>query len=288
MITIKLPRGPAAGALGAGLLLVLALFLVPAAHSRWWLPLGIAAGVGLHVLLARGLKAILSAVSPLASGAPEAAAYDRSVYGTPGRDMLEVAGLAVGAGVLMGLGAMSGWGWVGLAGVLALLGALALDIQRWQRVAASADWVWFQRGYGQKVHQVAIENIRDISISEDDAGGFTLRRGTANRVCRLNLRMADKRMVALPKTDAHANLEAVEDVANHIRTRQQLAQELQSRRDGGRSAPPAAAAEPAPDDKDLMRELRRLRRAARPAEGAATADGEVPTLRTPLRPPPDA
>lgn len=281
MITIKPPRGPAAVALGAFVALVLLLVLLPAAHSRWWLPIGIAAGIGLHALLARGLKAVLSAVSPLASGAPEAAGYDRSVYGTPGRDMLEVAGTAVAAGLLMGVGAVSGWGWVGAAGVLVLLAAVGLDVQRWQRVAASADWVWFQRGWGQKVHQVAIENIRDISIHEEDVGGFTLRRGSGNRICRLNLRMADKRIVALPKTDAHRDLEAVEDVANHIRTRQQLTQELQARREGGRPAAPPAAVDPTPEDEAMMRELRRLRRAA---AAGATGGSAAPTLKPASRP----
>ncbi|WP_157604182.1 hypothetical protein [Rhizobacter sp. Root1221] len=284
MITLpSLPRRPAVLATIAAALVAigLAVALLPATHSRWWLPAGVVLSITAHVLLARALKAILASISPLASGAPEAATYERSVYGTPGRNTLEIAGAAVLSGVLAGTGITLGAGWAVGAGFLALVVALALDVQRWERVAASADWVWFQRGYGQKVHQVAIDNIRDISIHEDDAGGFSMRHGTHNRVCRLNLRMADKRIVALPKTDAFADLDDVESVANHIRTRQQLMEELAARRGGGarsETAPAPAAEAPAPDDKAMLRELKKLRR-------AASKDG-VPTLQSEIGRPP--
>ena len=253
------------------------MLLLPASRSRWWLPAGIALTIVAHVLLARALKAVLAAITPLASGSPEAAGYQRSTYGTPGRDTLEIVGTVALAGLLTGSGITLGSGWVTGAGIVALVIALALDVQRWERVAAGADWVWFQRGYGQKVHQVAIDNIRDISIHEDEAAGITLRHGMRNRVCRLKLRMADKRVVALPKTDALADLNNVESVANHIRTRQHLMGELAARRAGGRveAPPPVRSA----DEKAMLRELKKLRRAA--------SKNGVPTLQVEIGRPPN-
>lgn len=247
--------------------------LLPATHSRWWLPAGVVLAVAVHVLLARALKVLLATLTPLASGAPEAAGYQRSVYGTVGRHTHRIVGTVVFAGLLCGAGITMGSGWALGAGIVALIIAHALDVQRWERVAAGADWVWFQRGYGQKVYQVAIDNIRDVSVHEGEATGFTLRHGWRNRLCRLNLRMADKRIVALPKTDALADLEAVESVANHIRSRQQLASELAARRAGGRAGTPPST--PSADEKAMLRELRKLRR-------TASKDG-VPTLRTEIR-----
>jgi len=245
--------------------------LLPAARSRWWLPAGIVLTVAAHVLLARALKTLLAAVTPLASGAPEAAGYQRSVYGTVSRQTLEIVGAVVLAGLLCGWGVMTRSGWFIGAGVVALIVAHALDVHRWERVAASADWVWFQRGFGQKIYQVAIDNIRDVSVHDEEATGFTLRHGLRNRLCRLRLRMADKRVVALPKTDALVDLGHVESVANHIRSRQQLMAELAARRQGGIGVPPS----PSADEKAMLRELKKLRRAA--------AKGGIPTLQSEIR-----
>ncbi len=245
--------------------------LLPAARSRWWLPAGIVLTVAAHVLLARALKTLLAAVTPLASGAPEAAGYQRSVYGTVSRQTLEIVGAVVLAGLLCGWGVMTRSGWFIGAGVIALIVAHALDVHRWERVAASADWVWFQRGFGQKIYQVAIDNIRDVSVHDEEATGFTLRHGLRNRLCRLRLRMADKRVVALPKTDALVDLGHVESVANHIRSRQQLMAELAARRQGGMGVPPS----PSADEKAMLRELKKLRRAA--------AKGGIPTLKSEIR-----
>lgn len=250
--------------------------LLPAARSRWWVPVGIIFAVAAHVLLARGLKALLAAVTPLASGAPEAAGYQRSVYGTASRQTLEIVGAVVLAGLLCGWGVMAGSGWIIGGGVVALIVAHALDVHRWERVAASADCVWFQRGFGQKVYQVAIDNIRDVSVHDEEAAGFTLRHGLRNRLCRLRLRMADKRVVALPKTDALADLGHVESVANHIRSRQQLMGELATRRGGGIDVP----ASPSAEEEAMLRELKKLRRAA--------SKGRVPTLQVEIRRTPHA
>ena len=276
MISFSFSRSPhrpaavAAAVVAAGLVAT-AVVLMPARQSRLWLLAGIALAFGLHVLLARAIKAVLSSVAPLASGAPEAAGYQRSVYGTPGTQTGQVVAMVAGAGLALGAAITLGWGWLGALALLAVVGAVGLDLHRWERVAASADWVWFQRGFLQKAHQVAIENIRDTSVHEEDAAGFTLRHGTRNRTCRLNLRMNDKRIVALPKTDAFADLDAVEAVANHIRSRQALTQGVAEQRQRHAApmarpdATPTPAAPPVSPDADeeaMQRELRRLRRAA--------------------------
>ena len=229
----------------------------------------LAIAVAGHVLLGRGAKALASAIAPLASGQPEVTGYERRVYGTADRAMLEVVGLVLAAGVVMWVGMAWGKGWVGFIGFLMLLGAVALDMYRWERVTVSASFVWFQRGLGHKVHQVAIENIRDVTVSEADVKGFTLRHLNRNRVCRLNMRMNDKRVVALPKTDAQSELEAVETLANNIRTRQQLAGDrdaVKRSSDKGSHAAAEVAQQPATVDREMMRELKRLRQRANAPE----------------------
>lgn len=229
------------------------------------LPFLLALAVAGHVLLSRGAKAIAAAASPLATGELEVGGYERRVYTTAERAMLEIVALVLASGVVMWVGMTWNLVWVDLLGVLMLLGAVALDLARWERVTVSANYVWFQRGFGRKVHQVAIENIRDVTVVESDVQGFTPRHLNRNRMCRLNMRMKDKRVVALPKTDAHGELEAVEALANHIRTRQQLAGDREAvKRSGAQGSEAAArvAQEPATNDKELMRELKRLRQRA--------------------------
>lgn len=246
------------------------------------LPFLLALAVGLHVVAGRGLKALVASMMPLASGQPESGGYSRSVYGTPDRAMLEVVGLVLASGLVMWIGSTWSWGWIIFLGVLMLVGALALDLHRWERVTVSANYVWFQRGLGSTVHQVAIENIHDVNVTEEDAEGFSPRHLTANRVCRLTMRMSDKRVVALPKTDAYTDLEAVETLANLIRTRQQLADARQAVKrsgDRGSEAAAAAAAEPPTKDKEMMRELRRLRQRAQAPDGVPAAVRREPLKR---------
>ncbi|MBX3626114.1 MAG: hypothetical protein KF892_13955 [Rhizobacter sp.] len=229
------------------------------------LPFLLAIAVAGHILLSRGAKALASAVYLLATGEPEAVGYERRVYGTADRAMLEIVALVLASGVVMWIGMTWKLGWVGALGVLMLLGAVALDMARWERVTVSASYVWFQRGLGHKVHQVAIENIRDVSVVEAEAPGYTLRHLNRNRTCRLTMRMNDKRVVALPKTDAHGEVEAVEALANHIRSRQQLAGDRQAVKrsaDQGSEAAARAAREPTTADREMLRELRRLRKQA--------------------------
>jgi hypothetical protein len=234
------------------------------------LPFLAAIGLALHAVLARGVKAVLWSWAPLATGEPEAATYERRVYHTADRPMLFVLAAAVGAGLLMWLGLASGWALLWWLGALGVVGAVALDVLLWERVAVSAHNLWFQRGFRNKVHQVDLENIRDLSVEESESRSFTLRHGTRNRLVRLSVRMHDKRVVALPKTDAHGGFEAVEAVANFLRMRlQQIRDRALSRgRPAVHQLPPAGAlvADATPQEEDLRRALARLR-----AQAAATA-----------------
>lgn len=229
------------------------------------LPFLLALAVAGHILLARAAKAIASAASPLATGEVEVGGYERKVYSTADRAMLEIVALVLAAGLVMWVGMTWSLVSVGALGVLMLLGAVALDMARWERVTVSANFVWFQRGFGHKVHQVAIENIRDVAVVEADVAGYTPRYLNRNRMCRLNMRMKDKRVVALPKTDAHGELDAVEALANHIRSRQQLSGDREAVKrsgDEGGAAAARAAEQPGTVDRELMRELKRLRQRA--------------------------
>jgi hypothetical protein len=229
------------------------------------LPVMLAFGVGLHALIARSVKTVLAAARPLASGEPEACGYERRVYHTAAPQMLGVVVAALAAGLLLWIGYVSGSGWLGALGVLGVLGAVGLDLWWWERVTASASYLWFQRGFRGHVHQVLIDNILDVSVDETEVGGFTLRHGRNNAVCRLKLRLNDKHVVALPKTDAHSALGDVEAVANHVRARKQQSEERRSLSAAQAHAAHAAAeAARAGSSKDaeMLLELRRLRQKA--------------------------
>jgi hypothetical protein len=186
----------------------------------WWsLPILLALAIGGHVVLGRGAKALLAAGQPLCEAAPEIASYERRVYGTADWRMHEVVALVLVSGVVAWVAIlMSSW-WLGTLSSVLLLGAIGLDVWRWQRVTVSANDLFFQRGWRQKVHRVSLAKIRIIEVSEASAPGWTLRHGPRNRLCRLTIRLSDKRQLALPKTDAKSELDAVEGVANHVRQR---------------------------------------------------------------------
>lgn len=242
------------------------------------LPLMLALAVGAHVVLGRIAKWLAGAISPLASGEEEAVRYQRDVYGTAEREVLEVVGVVLGAGVLLWAGTAGAPGWLTTFGVVLLLAAVVLDLQRWERATASANFVWFQRGLGRKVHQIAIENIADVAVQEDDVGGFTLRHGRRNRMCRVHLRMNDKRIVSLPRTDAHRSLDDVETLANHVRARQQIIGEQEHLARAGRDSRGATVPPPARElsleERELRRELKRLR-------SQALAPDLPPAVKTP-------
>jgi hypothetical protein len=229
------------------------------------LPMAVGAAVGTHVLAARAIKAVLWSTSPLSAGEPQAYTYERNVYRTAENGAMQIVALALATGLLVWVAGVGGSGWLWLLAALAWAATLGLDLLRWERVAVSANNLWFQRGLGQTVHQIAFENIRDVAVEERDVRGFTLRRGTSNRVCRLQVRMNDKRVVALPKTDAHTGLDDVEEVANQLRQRLRHLEgkaSLQRSSERADTALQAAAAQPPGEDDEFRRALRRLRRSA--------------------------
>ena len=229
------------------------------------LPMAMAASAATHYLASRAVKAVMWSASPLSTGEPQAFTYERDVYRTAEATTMQIVGAVLAAGVVVWLGGVTGWAWLTALGVLAWAGAFAYDLRRWERVAVSANNLWFQRGLGQTVHQVAFENIRDVHVEERDARGFTLRHGTHNRVCRLQVRMKDKRIVALPKTDAHSGLADVEAVANQLRQRLRHMEDRASVKraeEAGHEAAQAAAQAPAAGDAEIRRALRRLRAGA--------------------------
>lgn len=231
------------------------------------------AAIAAHVLLARAAKWIASAVAPLASGEEEGVRYQRDVYGTADRGALEIVVLVLVAGVLMGLGATLAPSWLSALGAGLVVGAVVLDMMRWERASASANFVWFQRGYQRKLHQIAIENIRDVAVQEDEARGFTLLHGTRNRVCRVLLRLHDKTIVSLPRTDTARGLDHVEALANHVRARLQLLSERKSIERAERDsdmAPLAPEPMQSPEERALRQELKRVRRQARVADAIDT------------------
>jgi hypothetical protein len=232
----------------------------PSAIGWLMLPFALAFGVVLHLGVGRAIKVVMSSVSPLSEGEIEIGGYERRVYGTAVRPMQEIVLLALASGLAFWLGLAWSIPWGVAAGVLLAGGALALDLMRWERVSISVTYVWFQRGLGQRVHQVAMENIRDVNVVETEEPGFTLRHLNHNRLCRLTLRMQDKRVVALPKTDAYSELDAVEATANVVRERllmlngrKPASARLQENRDAGATTIPAV------HNRAMMRELKRLR-----------------------------
>lgn len=231
-------------------------------------PFALAFGLVAHAFVAKATKVVLWAWAPLASGEPEAASYERKVYHTADKPMMQVAAAAALAGlpwlVALAAGGLLWW----LAGLLALGAVVVLDVLWWERVAISAHYLWFQRGFRGKVHQVALENVRDGSVEETEARGFTLRHGKKNRLVRLQVRMSDKRVIALPKTDGHKGLESVESVGNYLRMRLQQMRDQETQRERRVLRPQldlpsnTVPAVPSAVDDELQRELAKLRLAA--------------------------
>ncbi|KNZ31385.1 MAG: hypothetical protein AD742_17640 [Methylibium sp. NZG] len=230
------------------------------------LPFMLGLALGMHWFVSRTAKAVAWAAAPLATGEAEAYRYERRTYHTAHAEMLWIIALALCGGLLFWGALHWSHGWLWVAGLLLVAAAVALDLWVWERVSASANFLWAQRGLRGEVKQVAIENIRDLSVEENDtAGGFTFRHGRANRSCRLLVGLADKQQVDLPWTDAHTGLDDVEAMANHLRARQSIrgeGQALKQAQDEAGAAARAAAAQPASRDAEMMRELKRLRKNA--------------------------
>jgi hypothetical protein len=238
------------------------------------LPVFLALGVALHAVVARAAKAVIAAARPLATGEPEIAGYARRVYHTADPQMLQVIAVALGSGLLLWAAALTTSGWAWLLGVLAVGGAVGLDLLWWHRVAVSGESVWFQRGLQHTVHQVAIENIREVSVDEAEADVLTLRRGRNARVARVVLHLRDGTQAPLPKTDADGGLEEVEEVANQIRARQVhlSGRDALSRAESEaarNAAAAAAASDPTSATAQQREALRKLRQKALAPEAPA-------------------
>ena len=244
------------------------------------LPIYLALAIGVHVLLSRIAKWLAGAILPLATGEEEAVRYERNVYGTAERDVLEVVALVLGAGVVIWLGATFAPRWLAHSGVVLLLASVGMDLLRWERATASANFVWFQRGLRHKVHQIAIENIHDVVVHEENVRGFTLRHGVHNRTCRVQLRMNDQHLVSLPRTDAQQGLDDVETLANHVRARRQMIGEHDKLNRAGSDSDHAAATPGrtlTEAEREMRRELKRLR-----------SQAGAPDVPAAVKPPPPA
>jgi hypothetical protein len=250
------------------------------------LPLMLALAIGAHVLLGRIAKWLAGAISPLATGEEEAVRYQRDVYGSVEREVLEVVGVVLAGGVLLWLGSTFAPSWLINFGVVLVLAAVVLDLLRWERASASANFVWFQRGLTRKVHQVAIENVHDVSVQEEDTRGFTLRHATNNRMCRVHLRLKDKTIVSLPRTDAHRLLDDVETLANHVRARQQMLGEHDKLNRAGRDSGVTTQAPGrvlTDEEREMRRELKRLRSQALAPDAPAAVKPATPVAADPAR-----
>ena len=230
------------------------------------LPFMLGLALGMHWVVSRTATAVAWAASPLATGEAEAYRYERRTYHTAHPEMLEIIALALCAGVLFWCALQWGGGWLWTGGLLLVGAAVALDLWVWERVSASANFLWAQRGLRGEVKQVAIENIRELSVEEDDdAGGFTFRHGRHNRLVRLDVRLAENEAVDLPWTDAYTGLDDVEAMANHLRARQLIrgeGQSLKQAEDKASATARAAAAQAPSLDAEMVRELKRLRQGA--------------------------
>ena len=229
------------------------------------LPFMLGLSLGMHWLAARVAKAVAWSASPLATGEAEASRYERRVYHTAHAEMLQIIGLASAGGLLFWCALQWGPSWLWMMGLLLVGAAVALDLAVWERVSASANYLWSQRGLRGDVKQVAIENIHELSVEEKDVGGFTFRHGRQNRLCRLQVRLADDEAVELPWTDADTGFDEVEALANHVRARQLIrgeGQSLQKASDAATATARAAAAQTPSIDAERLHELKRLRKNA--------------------------
>lgn len=221
--------------------------------------------LGLHWFVSRTAKAVAWAAAPLATGEAEACRYERRTYHTAHPEMLQIVALALCAGLAFWFALQWDVGWLWVVGLLLVAAAVALDLWVWERVSASANFLWAQRGLQGEVKQVAIENIHELSVEEEDVAGFTFRHGRHNRLCRLQARLADNESVELPWTDTYTGFDDVEAMANHLRARQSIrgeGQSLQQAQDKASAAARAAAAQAPGRDAELVHQLNRLRKGA--------------------------
>jgi hypothetical protein len=185
-------------------------------------PVALALSVGLHVLVGRGIKAVLWAASPLATGEVEAFAYERSVYSVADWAMAQVVGLVLLAGLLFWAGLTLSPPWsTGLKALASLvwLGALALDLLRWHRVSVAASAVRWQRGVRGRVHMLKMDTIESVDVREAAGRAPTWRQGRQGRLVGLVVHLSDQRVVSCPRTDALTGRATVDAVADFVQMR---------------------------------------------------------------------
>jgi hypothetical protein len=242
------------------------------------LPVLLVTGLGLHLAAATVVKAVLRAFEPMAPGELAIAEYERRVLSTAEPGVLPVVVAIAGVGVIGWLVLVTGFVLLGLGLPAALAAAVWLDLRCWGRVVVSAERVCFRLGQAQPLQSVPIERIADVGVDTTEVAGFTLRHGRRGEVSRLWLRLTDGPLLVLPPTEAARGEEAVEAVANHVRTRRAQWLSRGTRQPSGRPvAAPVPTATPGavrPDDAELALALQRLRQ-------RATAPGTVPTPRPP-------
>jgi len=211
---------------------------------------------------------LISALEPLAGDEHESFGYERYVYHTAEPAMQKVALAALVSGLLAWMALMTGVLMVWVLAAACATAAVVLDLRHWEQVTVGAASLWFRRGLTGTVHRLEFDDIRDLTVDEEDATGPTLRNllpGRRNLVCRLRVRIEGGRVVALPRTDAVRGLDQVEAVANHLRLRKRQVAEQRSLGEativGSMAAREVVASSPGLDD-EMAAELRRLRRQA--------------------------
>ncbi len=249
------------------------------------LPLMLALAIGAHVLLGRIAKWLAGAISPLATGEEEAVRYQRDVYGSVEREVLEVVGVVLAGGVLLWLGSTFAPSWLINFGVVLVLAAVVLDLLRWERASASANFVWFQRGLTRKVHQVAMERARRVSAGRRHARLHASPRSEQPHVPGAP---APERQShgSLPRTDAHRLLDDVETLANHVRARQQMLGEHDKLNRAGRDSGVTTQAPGrvlTDEEREMRRELKRLRSQALAPDVPAAVKQATPAVADPTR-----
>jgi hypothetical protein len=200
------------------------------------------------------------------------------VYHTADRPMLEIVGLAAGAGLVLWWPSATGWAACGPLAFVLLGVAVAVDVLRWERVAVSAHNLWFQRGYRSRVHQVALENIRDVRSrrAKATASPCATAATTARAAARAHEGQARRR---LAQDRRASGVDAVEAVANHLRMRLAQMRDREPARAccAAATAPRPSAGRAGGRAAPALCRLRRKRRPASAAEAATRRTAPAPS-----------
>lgn len=218
----------------------------------------IAAAVALERAVQQGLRAAWLAHEPLSGEHTDSVVYHRSLW-TPGEaDLLGVAGLLALSGALAAASLFGGTGSLWLA-LPAWLAALALDLARWQRVAASVKFVSWRRGWRRSARRIAVSDLREVSVVERSAFGSRWPALARPRVGYVALLLRNGKAVKLPRNGALFGGDTeVERLANFVRLQMDMVADNRRR---------AAA--------DKRAALRRAMQPMAPAHPATKLDGSA-------------